>query len=142
MKKKGRVVRVHDRNKKKKPAKTSKVSRPGQKKEKPKASPKKIFFYTLGICLAGGAGFLVYDKVIKPKLQAKNDSNDDDANTIIVNNNIPSSDSASTASSSGSFFKSFVSHSNEFPLKRGSRGYRLRCQQVATSLAQDGSRPF
>ncbi len=74
----------------------------------------------MGIAVAGGAGYIVYDKIKKRNTELLQDENDD---TIIINNNLPSS-------SSNSFLKK-LTRSDNFPLKHGSSGSRVTALQTA-----------
>lgn len=106
----------------------SKQGKPRTSKMPKSVQPAKIFIYALAVAALGGGGYLVYDRIRKKKFAEQNlipaDRNSD---TIIINNSLPVSygnSSASTLPASGG---------DNFPLKRGSKGTRVRMLQQALS---------
>jgi hypothetical protein len=100
--------------------------------------PGKIFIYALALAALGGGGFLVYDRLKRKKQSAQDALPGSTSDTIIINNSLPVSYSSATSKmlSSGS-------GSDNFPLKRGSRGGRVSLLQQALkrtspSIAVDG----
>jgi hypothetical protein len=118
-----KIVRKRRNGKAKRQTPEKSKTRKGTKKGKRGIQSKKVFFYALGIAVAGGAGFIVYDKIVKGKQKA-NQTEVDNSDAIVINNNLPTS-----TNSSGSFFNKLISHNSEFPLKRGSRGSKVTMLQ-------------
>lgn len=118
--------------------KAKQKTKPGSKGKTKGIKPGKVFVYALALAALGGGGFLVYDR-LKKKKQAVQDAIPNSASdTIIINNSLPVS-----YSSSGSRLISGSSASDNFPLKRGSRGKRVSTLQQALkkttpSIAVDG----
>ena len=98
---------------------------------KKKAKPAKVFIYALALAALGGGGFLVYDRV-KRKKQG-DESTNADSGTIIINNNLPTG--ISTASR---LLSSSTSRNDNFPLKRGSQGERVKTLQQALLKTSPG----
>jgi hypothetical protein len=92
------------------------------------ARPARIFVYALAVAALGGGGYLVYDRIRKKKFTEQNlipaDTNSD---TIIINNSLPVSYGSSSTS------KLPASGGDNFPLKRGSKGTRVKMLQQALS---------
>lgn len=114
-------------------------SKSGSKGKAKGVKPGKVFIYALALAALGGGGFLVYDKLKKKRQAAQDEIPNNASDTIIINNSLPVSysNSGSRLISSGS------SASDNFPLKRGSRGARVSILQQALkkttpSIAVDG----
>jgi hypothetical protein len=93
---------------------------------KGKLKPSKVFVYALAIAALGGGGYLVYDRLKKRKADtdAVPPTDDEDTTTQLP--------AASSASSSITRLLSSASKRNDnFPLKRGSRGERVKILQRA-----------
>jgi peptidoglycan hydrolase-like protein with peptidoglycan-binding domain len=96
---------------------------------KGKIKASRVFIYALAVAALGGGGFLVYDKLRKKKFAAQNQfPADASSDTIIINNSLPVSYSASNVTRAGT-----ANATDNFPLKRGSRGARVRLLQQALS---------
>ncbi len=101
--------------------------------------PGKVFIYALALAALGGGGFLAYDR-LKKKRQAASDSLPNAASdTIIINNSLP----VSYSNQGSRMLPSVSPASDNFPLKRGSRGSRVTLLQQAlrktnSSIAIDG----
>ena len=119
-----------------------------KKTGKGKVKPAKVFIYALALAALGGGGFLVYDK-LKRRKQSSQESlpTDSTKDTIIINNTLPVSYSASSPTSSLtkliSSATSTLTRNDNFPIKRGSRGERVKLLQKALakttpSIAIDG----
>lgn len=111
-----------------KKARSKKISKPtkADRKSKSGLKPGKVFLYALGVAALGGGAYLVYDKLRKNppvnQLPSYSDPN------IIINNNLPASVTSSTSSTS-------LFRTDNFPLKRGSRGTRVtQLQQALASI--------
>lgn len=81
--------------------------------------PSTVFLYALGIAALGGGTYLIYDRLRKKTTVYQGSSSEPD--TIIINNNLPASVSSKTNSSA----------TDNFPLKKGSRGNRVTQLQQA-----------
>lgn len=123
-------------------------ARPKQKtlkKTQPKKGnikPAKLFVYALALAALGGGGFLVYDKLKKKKLSGQIAIPDNSSDTIIINNTLPASYSSVTSNVSR-LLSSGSTRNDNFPLKRGSRGERVKMLQQALaktspSISVDG----
>ncbi len=119
-------------------AKTAKKRRKGIKGNKPKLSkqskprksvqPAKVFIYALAVAALGGGSYLVYDRIRKKQFANQNLlPSEHNSDTIIINNSLPVSYSNPSAS------KLPASVSDDFPLKRGSKGTHVRMLQQALS---------
>lgn len=85
--------------------------------------PSTVFLYALGIAALGGGGYLVYERLRNKTTVYKGASSEPD--TIIINNNLPTSSSNKTSSLA----------TDNFPLKKGSRGNRIvQLQQALANI--------
>jgi hypothetical protein len=110
-----------------KPKKVHKPNKKGQAKKKNGVKPGKVFIYALALAALGGGGYLVYDRIRRKKAAEQNQiPADNNSDTIIINNSLPASYSSFTS-------KMLTSASDNFPLKRGSRGSRVTILQQALS---------
>jgi hypothetical protein len=113
-------------------AKPKKVYKPNKKEHVKKqggVKPAKVFIYALALAALGGGGYLVYDKIRRRKFADQNQiPSNTNSDAFIINNILPSSYN-SVAS------KTIKSVSDNFPLKRGSRGVRVKMLQQALSNA-------
>jgi hypothetical protein len=112
--------------KKSKALKTSASKKASGKKKK--AKPTKIFIYALALAALGGGGYLVYDK-LKRRKQSKQEnlvSEESNGGRIVINNNLPAT-FASMINRTGS------TQGDSFPLRKGSRGERVKVLQRALS---------
>ena len=111
--------------------------------------PAKVFIYALALAALGGGGFLVYDKLKRRKQSSQNSPTDSNKDTIIINNSLPVSYSPTSSSPTSSLTRlissatSTITRNDNFPLKRGSRGERVKILQRALSkstpsIAVDG----
>lgn len=107
--------------------KVHKPNKKGQAKKNAGVKPAKVFIYTLALAALGGGGYLVYDRIRRKKFADQNQiPSDNKSDTIIINNSLPASYSSFTS-------KMLTSASDNFPLKRGSRGSRVTMLQQALS---------
>jgi len=110
-------------------AKKSSPKKNGQGKKGIK--PAKVFIYALALAALGGGGYLVYDRLRKKKMMEQNQiPSETDSDTIIINNTIPTS--------YASFTSRLSSPTDNFPLKRGSRGSRVTMLQQALAKTSPG----
>ena len=116
-----------DKGSKPKPKKVHKPNKSGQAKKQGGVKPAKVFIYALALAALGGGGYLVYDRIRRRKIADQNQiPSDNNSDTIIINNSLPASYSSFTS-------KMLTSASDNFPLKRGSRGSRVTMLQQALS---------
>ncbi|MFD0998684.1 peptidoglycan-binding protein [Ohtaekwangia kribbensis] len=107
--------------------------------------PSRIFIYALALAALGGGGYLVYDHFRRKKLTSQNNSEIVDTVTTgesINTNTAYTSNAASTASKKKSTARTTTA-SDDFPLKKGSKGPRVVQLQQAliskgASIAADG----
>jgi hypothetical protein len=126
-KKASKGKKVQGRKPKEKKSAPSKVA-----KAKKGTKPAKVFIYALALAALGGGGYLVFDRVRKRKMMEENQNPSmPDSDTIIINNTLPTS-YASVAS------RTLSSASDQFPLKRGSKGARVRMLQQALVKTSPG----
>jgi len=104
--------------------KSKKTVAPKKSQGKKGAAKTKVFIYALALAALGGGGYLVYDRIKRKKLAEQNQLPSDNNDTIIINNSLPTSFSSFTS-------KVLSSASDNFPLKRGSRGTRVTMLQQA-----------
>jgi hypothetical protein len=128
--KKGRIRKGHSSK-----AKSGAKAKQKTQKKKGIIKPAKVFIYALALAALGGGGFLVYDKLKRRKQSSQNLPTDSNKDTIIINNSLPVSYSP-TSDSSGSSLTRLISsvtstRNDNFPLKRGSRGERVKTLQRA-----------
>jgi hypothetical protein len=108
--------------------KVSKLGKPKTSKKSKSVRPVKVFIYALAVAALGGGSYLAYDRLRKKKFAEQNlIPADRDSDTIIINNSLPVSYGNSSAS------KLPTSGGDNFPLKRGSKGTRVRMLQQALS---------
>lgn len=94
--------------------------------------PAKVFIYALALAALGGGGYLVYDRMRKKKMMEQNQiPSETDSDTIIINNTLPTSYASFTS-------RMLSSATDNFPLKRGSRGSRVTMLQQALSKTSPG----
>lgn len=94
--------------------------------------PAKVFIYALALAALGGGGYLVYDRMKRKKMAERSQlPSEGNADTIIINNTLPASFTSFTS-------KALTSASDNFPLKRGSRGTRVTILQQALSKTSPG----
>jgi hypothetical protein len=103
-------------------AKVSSANKKAKKKSIPKRT--KIFIYALAIAALGGGGYLVYDKLKRRKQNVEVDTFHNSSDRIVINNNLPASFTSPVS-------KVNTKASDSFPLKRGSRGERVKELQRA-----------
>lgn len=125
-KNKGRKKTSKEKVKMSKALRTSASKKASGKKKK--AKPTKIFIYAIALAALGGGGYLVYDKLKKRK-QSKQESlvsEESNGGQIVINNNLPAT-FTSMINRTGS------TQSDSFPLRKGSRGERVKVLQKALS---------
>ena len=118
--------------------------------------PSKVFIYALALAALGGGSYLVYEKIKSGRAHNDNESDSDsnfnsnsnsgsnfNPNSSTVNVSTPS---ASVSSSPGliSSYKKLTSGNENFPLKKGSKGPKVKQLQQALaktvpSLTADGN---
>ena len=110
--------------------------------------PAKVFIYALALAALGGGSYLVYEKIKSGRANNDNESDSDsnfnsNPNSSTVNVSTPS---ASVSSSPGliSSYKKLTSGNDNFPLKKGSKGAKVKQLQQAlaktvSSLTVDGN---
>lgn len=111
----------------KKPRKTASSAKKSPAKKKG-VKPARVFIYALALAALGGGGYLVYDRLKKRKQMEQNQIPSD---TIIINNTLPTSYASYTS-------RAVSSGSDNFPLKRGSRGSRVSLLQQALAKTSPG----
>lgn len=118
----------------KKPQKTSPKKNSRGKKD---VKPAKIFIYALALAALGGGGYLAYDRMKKKKMMEQNQTpSESNSDTVIINNTLPAStDSYQYASFTSRMLSSAT---DNFPLKRGSRGSRVTMLQQALAKTSSG----
>jgi hypothetical protein len=124
------MAKAGSKNKKKK---TSRKQQSGKSptltngKSKKPVKPAKVFIYALALAALGGGGYFVLDRLKKKKTSGQNQlPTENDSETIIINNTLPTSFSSFSS-------RMLSSSSDSFPLKRGSRGSRVKILQQALS---------
>lgn len=111
--------------------KTATSKKVGQGKKK-SVKPAKVFIYALALAALGGGGYLVYDRMKRKKTMEQNQiPSEANSDTIIINNTLPTSYASFTS-------RMLSSASDNFPLKRGSRGLRVTMLQQALSRTSPG----
>lgn len=122
---KGRKTQRKEPKKITSPAKKAPAKRKGIK-------PAKVFIYALALAALGGGGYLVYDRLKKRKLMEQNQiPSETSSDTIIINNTLPTSYASFTS-------RAISTASDNFPLKKGSRGPRVSMLQQALSKTSPG----
>ena len=120
--------------------------------------PAKVFIYALALAALGGGSYLVYEKIKSGRANNDNESDSDssfnsNSNSNSGSNSNPNSStvnvstpSASVSSSPGliSSYKKLTSGNENFPLKKGSKGAKVKQLQQAlaktvSSLTVDGN---
>jgi len=100
------------------------------RKPKKAIHPAKVFIYGLALAALGGGGYLLYTRVRRNK-----NANDETSSVadmdFITSDNAASSPIALTASTSKTKISSRSKSSDEFPLKKGSKGTRVVALQQA-----------
>jgi len=114
---------------KKPKAKKSSPKKNGQGKKGIK--PAKVFVYALALAALGGGGYLVYDRMRKKKMMEQNQIPSGTDSDTIINNTLPTSYASFTS-------RTLSSATDNFPLKRGSRGSRVTMLQQALSKTSPG----
>ena len=115
----------------KKPKKPASLAKKAPAKKKG-VKPTKVFIYALALAALGGGGFLVYDRLKKRKAMEQNQiPSEASSDTIIINNTLPTSYASYTS-------RAVSSGSDNFPLKRGSRGSRVSLLQQALAKTSPG----
>jgi len=110
-----------------KPKKVHKPHKKGQAKKHGGVKPAKVFIYALALAALGGSGYLVYGRIRRKKLADQNQiPSDNNSDTITINNSLLASYNPFTS-------KMLTLASDNFPLKRGSRGSRVTILQQALS---------
>ncbi|MBT1699484.1 hypothetical protein KK083_21480 [Fulvivirgaceae bacterium PWU4] len=95
------------------------------KKAKKTVKPSTVFLLAFGTMAAAGGAYLLYDRIRNRRQLALNPANDS-RDAIIINNNIPPSATSNSA-------RAIIPVTNQFPLKRGSRGTLVTMLQQALS---------
>ncbi len=115
----------------KKPKKTTSPAKKTPAKKKG-VKPAKVFIYALALAALGGGGYLVYDRLKKRKMMEQDQiPSEASSDTIIINNTLPTSYASFTS-------RAVSSASDNFPLKRGSRGSRVSMLQQALAKTSPG----
>jgi hypothetical protein len=133
----------------KKKAQVSPKAKAKTQTRKGAVKPAKIFIYALALAALGGGGFLVYDRLKRKKQASESLPSDSKKDTIIINNSLPVSYNPTSSSPTSSLTRlissatSTITRNDNFPLKRGSRGERVKALQRALakttpSIAIDG----
>lgn len=122
---KGKKVQAKKPKKPARPAKKAPAKKKGVK-------PTKVFIYAIALAALGGGGFLVYDRLKKRKAMEQNQiPSEASSDTIIINNTLPTSYASYTS-------RAVSGGSDNFPLKRGSRGSRVSLLQQALTKTSPG----
>jgi len=122
---KGKKVQAKKPKKSAIPAKKAPAKKKGVK-------PTKVFIYALALAALGGGGYLVYDRLKKRKAMEQNQiPSEASSDTIIINNTLPTSYASYTS-------RAVSSGSDNFPLKRGSKGSRVSLLQQALAKTSPG----
>ncbi|HRJ29898.1 MAG TPA: hypothetical protein PLV21_06525 [Cyclobacteriaceae bacterium] len=108
------------------------ASKKATKGKKKGVKPAKVFIYALALAALGGGGYLVYDRMKRKKTMEQNQiPSEANSDTIIINNTLPTSYASFTS-------RMPSSASDNFPLKRGSRGSRVTMLQQALAKTSPG----
>ena len=122
---KGKKVQAKKLKKPARPAKKAPAKKKGVK-------PTRVFIYALALAALGGGGFLVYERLKKRKAMEQNQiPSEASSDTIIINNTLPTSYASYTS-------RAVSSGSDNFPLKRGSKGSRVSLLQQALAKTSPG----
>jgi hypothetical protein len=129
------MAKKASKGKKKTQSKKPKAKKPSPKKNgqgKKIIKPAKVFIYALALAALGGGGYLVYDRMRKKKMMEQNQiPSETNSDTIIINNTLPTSYASFTS-------RRLSSATDNFPLKRGSRGSRVSMLQQALAKTSPG----